>query len=141
MTNQRKIRFIEFRKNDADFLFELLLQRSSKENISHKNMPTHEEHIKFIMSKPYYKWYIVKKDHDNIGAVYLTQLNEIGISLVKRFDDEKTKNEVLELIMKKHPKKRYIVNINPKNKKGINFFKKRGFRLIQYSYEYVKGVH
>ena len=104
MTNQRKIRFVGFRKNDADFLFELLLQRSSKENISHKKMPTHEEHIKFIMSKPYYKWYIVKKDHDNIGAVYLTQLNEIGISLVKRFDDEKTKNEVLELIMKKHPK-------------------------------------
>ena len=94
MTNQREIRFVGFRKNDADFLFELLLQRSSKENISHKKMPAYEEHIKFIMSKPYYKWYIVKKDHDNIGAVYLTQLNEIGISLVKRFDDEKTKNEV-----------------------------------------------
>ena len=138
MTNQRKIRFIEFRKNDADFLFELLLQRSSKENISHKKMPTYEEHIKFIISKPYYKWYIVKKDHDSIGAVYLTQINEIGISLVKRFDNEKIKNEVLELVMKKHPKKRYIVNINPKNKQGINFFKKRGFRLIQCSYEFVK---
>ena len=141
MTNQREIRFVGFRKNDADFLFELLLQRSSKENISHKKMPTYEEHIKFIMSKPYYKWYIVKKDHDSIGAVYLTQLNEIGISLVKKFDNEKIKNEVLELIMKKHPKKRYIVNINPKNKQGINFFKKRGFRLIQYSYEYVKEEH
>ena len=135
MTNQREIRFVGFRKNDADFLFELLLQRSSKENISHKKMPTYEEHIKFIMSKPYYKWYIVKKDHDNIGAVYLTQLNEIGISLVKRFDDEKTKNEVLELIMKKHPKKRYLVNINPKNKKSIRFFKKNGFKLIQHTFE------
>ena len=135
MTNQREIRFVGFRKNDADFLFELLLQRSSKENISHKKMPTYEEHIKFIMSKPYYKWYIVKKDHDNIGAVYLTQLNEIGISLVKRFDDEKTKNEVLELIMKKHPKKRYLVNINPKNKKSIGFFKKNGFKLIQHTFE------
>ena len=56
MTNQEEIRFVEFRKNDADFLFELLLQRSSKENISHKKMPTYEEHIKFIISKPYYKW-------------------------------------------------------------------------------------
>ena len=141
MTNQREIRFVELRKNDAGFLFELLLQRSSKANISHKKIPTYEEHIKFIMSTPYYKWYIVKKDHDSIGAVYLTQLNEIGISLVKKFDNEKIKNEVLELIMKKHPKKRYIVNINPKNKQGINFFKKRGFRLIQYSYEYVKEEH
>ena len=138
MTNQEGIHFVEFRKNDADFLFELLLQRSSKENISHKKMPTYEEHIKFIISKPYYKWYIVKKDHDSIGAVYLTQINEIGISLVKRFDNEKIKNEVLELVMKKHPKKRYIVNINPKNKQGINFFKKRGIRLIQCSYEFVK---
>ena len=138
MTNQEGIHFVEFRKSDAGFLFELLLQRSSKENISHKKMPTYEEHIKFIISKPYYKWYIVKKDHDSIGAVYLTQINEIGISLVKRFDNEKIKNEVLELVMKKHLKKRYIVNINPKNKQGINFFKKRGFRLIQCSYEFVK---
>ena len=66
MTNQEGIHFVEFRKSDAGFLFELLLQRSSKENISHKKMPTYEEHIKFIISKPYYKWYIVKKDENLI---------------------------------------------------------------------------
>ena len=50
MTNQEGIHFVEFRKSDAGFLFELLLQRSSKENISHKKMSTYEEHIKFIIS-------------------------------------------------------------------------------------------
>ena len=39
-------------KNDFDFLYELLKSRDPRTNISHKSMPSFEEHIKFVKSKP-----------------------------------------------------------------------------------------
>ena len=140
MTNQRKIRFIEFRKNDADFLFELLLQRSSKENISHKKMPTYTEHVKFIMSHPYSKWYIIIHKNKKVGTIYLTKQNEIGIFIKNKMQDKQIGQRTLELLMEKNPRKRYLANVSPKNKKSIRFFTHNGFKLIQYTYEYFKII-
>ena len=47
------------RDSDAMFLFDLLKERDSYVNISHKKMPTYASHLKFITSKPYKKWYII----------------------------------------------------------------------------------
>jgi hypothetical protein len=45
--------------SDFRFLFNLLKEGSTTENISHKKMPTYNEHKKFVKSKPYSRWYIV----------------------------------------------------------------------------------
>lgn len=43
--------------------------------------------------------------------------------------------EALKMIMKLNPSEQFLANINPKNKKSIEFFKKNGFKILQYTYE------
>jgi len=122
-------------KSDFLFLFKLLKERNPSENISHKKMPTYKEHIKFISSKPYKKWYIIKYQDRKVGSIYLTDMNEIGIFIKKEFQVKNIGTKAIKSLMKKDSRIRYLANINPKNIKSIKFFKKNGFKLIQYTYE------
>jgi RimJ/RimL family protein N-acetyltransferase len=122
-------------KSDCPFLYDLLKERDSNVNISHKKMPTYNQHIKFVTSQPYSKWYIIQQDIHSIGSIYLSKQNEIGIFLIKNMRGKKIGQMALEMIMKKHPKKNFFANVNPKNKKSINFFIQNDFKLIQYTYE------
>ena len=122
-------------KNDGLFLYNRLKERESIVNISHKKMPTYTQHMKFIESKPYSKWYIIKFGNKKIGTAYLTRQNEIGIHIIKDMRSKKLGTSVLKILMKKNRRKRYLANINPKNKKSISFFKKNGFELIQHTFE------
>ena len=123
------------KKSDSIFLYELLKERDSRANISHKKMPSIKQHEKFIQSKPYSKWYIIQSSNNDIGSIYLSKNNEIGIFLIKKNQNEGIGANVLKLLMEKNPKIRYLANVNPKNKKSIEFFKKNGFKLIQHTYE------
>ena len=67
-----KIDFLLIKESDYQFLYDLLLQRNSDANISHKKMPTYEEHVKFVRSQPYSKWYIIEIDGER--AVSYTHL-------------------------------------------------------------------
>ena len=122
-------------KKDALFLYDLLKERESNVNISHKKMPTYAQHIKFIESKPYSKWYIIKFNNKKIGSAYLSKQNEIGIFIIKNMHSQKLGTSVLNILIKKNYRKRYLANINPKNKKSIGFFKKNGFKLVQHTFE------
>ncbi len=126
-------------KADCPFLYELLKERDSNVNISHKKMPTYDEHVKFVMSKPYSKWYVIQYDNQNIGSIYLSKQNEIGIFLIKKIQRKGIGQQVLEILMKKHPRQRFLANINPTNKKSIDFFIQNNFKLIQYTYEFVNS--
>ena len=121
--------------SDAKFLFDLLEERNPRVNISHKKMPTYNQHTKFIKSKPYSKWYIILKSKQKIGSIYLSKNDEIGIFLLKKFQGKNVGNFVLNELMKKNPRKRFLANVSPKNKKSIEFFKKNDFKLIQYTFE------
>jgi len=122
-------------KNDAQFLYGLLKERESNVNISHKKMPTYVQHIKFIESRPYSKWYIIRLGNQKIGSAYLSKQNEIGIFITKNMHAKKIGTIALNILIKKNRRKRYLANINPKNKKSISFFKKNGFELIQHTFE------
>ncbi len=121
--------------SDTKFLFDLLEERNPRVNISHKKMPTYNQHTKFIKSKPYSKWYIILKSKQKIGSIYLSKNDEIGIFLLKKFQGKNVGNFALNELMKKNPRKRFLANVSPKNKKSIEFFKKNGFKLIQYTFE------
>ena len=43
--------------------------------------------------------------------------------------------KVLEAVITKFPIKKYFVNLNPRNKKLIDFYKKNGFKLIYFTFE------
>ena len=130
-----KINFLTIEETDYKFLYELLLQRKKIVNISHKKMPTYEEHVKFIESEPYSKWYIIQIDDKKIGSIYLTKENEIGIFLKESIQRRGIGSNALNELIDINPGLRYLANINPKNEKSIKFFKKSGFKLIQYTYE------
>jgi len=130
-----EIKLTSVTKNDALFLYNLLKERESNINISHKKMPTYAQHMKFIESKPYSKWYIIKLSNKKIGSAYLSKQNEIGIFIIKNMHQQKLGTSVLNILIKKNHRKRYLANINPKNKKSIGFFKKNGFKLIQHTFE------
>tara|TARA_B100000029_G_scaffold406922_1_gene407675 strand:+ start:2585 stop:3001 length:417 start_codon:yes stop_codon:yes gene_type:complete len=122
-------------KTDVRFLYNQLKERDSKINISHKRMPSYSEHTKFVLSKPYSKWYIIYYKNRKVGNVYLSKMNEIGIFILKTIKVKGLGSLVLEQVLKKNPKRRYLANVNPKNVKSAEFFKKNGFKLIQHTYE------
>jgi hypothetical protein len=122
-------------KADIRFLYNQLKERDSKINISHKKMPSYSEHTKFVLSKPYSKWYIIYYKNKKIGNVYLSKMNEIGIFILKTIKVKGLGSLVLKQVLKKNPKTRYLANVNPKNIKSAKFFKKNGFKLIQHTYE------
>ena len=126
-------------KSDISFLFELLKNRTQFENISHKNIPTFKNHEKFVNSKPYFKWYIIYEDLTKIGSAYITNQNEIGIHFISIREQENFFLESLKNIMTKHPRKRFLININPKNKKLKQIIEKNNFKLIQQTYELEKS--
>ena len=133
--------------DDAKFLFDLLKERDSRVNISHKKMPAYASHVKFIESKPYKKWYIVyfveflsrsklpRYNKTKVASIYLSKNNEIGIFVLKKFQGMDVGKFALSELIKRNPKKRYLANVSPKNKKSSKFFKNNGFKLIQYTYE------
>ena len=124
---------------DFRFLYNLLKKRNPNANISHKQIPTYSEHVKFIKSKPYTKWNIIEYGKQKIGSIYLSKNDEIGIFLKKQFQGKNLAQESLELFMKMNPRKRYLANFSPKNIGSQKFFKKNDFKLIQYTYEFGKS--
>ena len=135
MVKKNEIKIIPVKKTDCPFLFELLKEREDKVNISHRKMPTYNNHVKFVMSKPYSKWYIIKFQEEKIGSVYLSKQDEIGIFIKKDSQRGGIGKKALELLMKKNPRKRYLANVNPKNTKSVKFFKNNRFKLLQHTYE------
>jgi len=134
---ENSIKLINVTKLDCKFLYDLLKEREPKVNISHKKMPIYSQHVDFVMSKPYSKWYIIKIKNKRIGSAYLSKQDEIGIFIQKQFQKKGLGQTVLESIIRRNPRKRYLANINPKNTSSIKFFKNNAFKLIQYTYELI----
>lgn len=141
MKQSQNIKLKPVTKSDLKFLYQHLSERDPRANISHKKMPTYREHVKFVLSRPYSRWYIIIHNNKKIGTVYLTKQNEIGIFIKKDMQDKGLGQKTLELLMQKNPRRRYLANISPKNKKSIAFFMRNGFKLIQYTYEFEPDQH
>jgi len=133
--DNRKITLKNVTNLDYEFLFQLLKERDIRVNISHKKMPTYQQHMKFVKSKPYSKWYIILLSNEKVGSIYLSKSDEIGIFILKKFQKHNIGKLAITKLFTKNPRKRYLANVNPRNKKSIKFFKNNGFKLIQYTFE------
>lgn len=101
-------------------------------NISHKEMPTYEQHLNFIYSDPYWLWYIIVNAYAKeqvIGTVYFTNDYEIGIYIREGFQEQGYGKDVLSKFLEVvNPMSDEIyANINPKNTRSIKLFEKFGF--------------
>jgi len=121
------------RKDSANVLYKLLSERTPEQSISHKGMPTLEEHLKFIALKPYHAWYLIVDEDETVGSIYLTKQREIGIFIFNKFQKQGYAEEAIKLLMEKWPG-RFLANVNPLNVPSIGLFNKMGFKLIQQTY-------
>jgi len=131
------IKLIKIFPRHYKFLYDLLTERKPFENISHKKLPSYSNHVKFIKSTPYSKWLLIEYRDKIIGSVYLSKNKEIAIWIKKSIKDHKMEihKKVLEEVITKFTRKKYLTNINPRNKKIINFYKKNGFKLIHSTFQ------
>jgi len=136
--NEPLVKLKTVSKSDYRFLYNLLMERDARANISHKKMPTYNKHVAFVSAKPYSKWYVILYDTNKAGSIYLSSQNEIGIFIKKSFQGKQLENIALRKMIQKNPKKRYLANVSPQNKKSIRFFKNNGFKLIQHTFELSK---
>ena len=116
-------------------LYKLLEERTPEQSISHKEMPSLEDHSKFYYSKPYFIWNVIKNEENQIvGTLYLTHQREIGIFIFNEFKGKGYAEEAIRL-MKSITPGRFLANVNPQNEASNNLFQKLGGKLIQQTYE------
>ena len=110
----------------------MLKGRDSSVSYLHKEMPTYEDHIKFVMeSNPYDGWYIITLDSKRVGHINIVHKDnyEIGWFIKKEFQNLGIAVKAFEILKKLHPSPIYTGKSNPKNIRSNKFMKKLGFKL------------
>ena len=128
-----KLESVYRHKESVKILYLLLEERTVEQSISHKSMPTYQEHEAFVESKPYHVWYLIVFDERYVGSIYLTKQREIGVFIFNKFKGNGFGGDAIRLLMEKWPGK-FLANINPDNLYSIELFKKLGFNQIQVTY-------
>jgi RimJ/RimL family protein N-acetyltransferase len=128
--------------DQAKFLYELLNKRTSKNNISNRTVKSWKDHLNFIdYNNPFSDWYIIEKNQQWVGSIYLTQRNEIGIYIAKEFRGKGIGKDALKILIQKHPRRFYYSNVNPNNEDLKKFFQKifgnTNYKLVEMCYEIV----
>lgn len=74
-----KLRFEKVNEYHSKILYDLLKKREYK--ISHNNLPSIEEHDKFVRSHPYLHWYLIFCG-SAVGTFYIKMDNSIGFNIL-----------------------------------------------------------
>lgn len=124
-------------KVHIDILFKLLAERTPKQSISHKKMPSYGEHARFVKSDPYHVWYFIRKEdtQEVVGSVYLTRNNELGIFIFNKHQLKGYAQAAVMAVMANHEGP-FFANINPANLASKAFFSELGFKFIQETYSH-----
>ena len=123
----------------VEILYRLLGERTPEESVNHREMPSMQDHAKFVRSNPYQCWYLVEVDKSYVGCVYITRNRELGVSIFKTCRQQGYAVAALKMLMDKWPG-HFDANINPQNEKSIRLFEKLGFALHQVVYRRQREV-
>lgn len=138
------------RHGALEFLYELMKEREPEINISHRELPTFEQHRQFVTRRPYRCWYLIERQAEGkeepvlIGYVSATNQNEIGIVIRKPFRGCGFGPMAILMLTQIHrplPAEpsvrngRWLANIAPGNARSRHVFESLGFREIQRTYE------
>ena len=123
-------------------LWNLLRERPAEANISHRGMPTLDNHKAFVLNHPYAAWYMVSSEElertTNFGAIYLTKQNEIGIGILAEHARKGYATAAIKALMAKHPRQHYLANVAPMNHASHTLFQGLGGELVQLTYKISK---
>lgn len=118
-------------------LYRLLSERTAHVNISHEEMPTLKNHMRFVDKIPYDAWYfITNEEKDIVGSIYLTENNEIGVFILKRWQRNGYATKAIKALIQQHGAGKYYANIAPDNEESKDLFTKLGFTLLQCTYKF-----
>lgn len=131
-----KLRDVHETPGAVAVLWRLLEERPAVANISHRGMPTREQHEAFIASRPYKAWYLIEDAGRKVGAVYLTKNDEIGVFVLQGHQRRGYAKAAVTELMRRHPRGRYLANIAPANDRSAFLFGGLGFEHIQDTYEF-----
>lgn len=125
-------------------LYALLRERPVEAQISHKIMPTYQEHTTFVRSVPYRMWWLIRVDGEFVGDLHATENNEVGIFLFRKARGKGYGAKAVKLFMARHkplaaiPAKRvraWLAHIAPENEAGAAFFEHLGFKLVEQTWQ------
>lgn len=78
--------FVTFREvdpnSDTQFLWDLFQQKPTHKKISSVQELSFDAHTAFVKNHPYEAWMIIELQSQDLGSVFLTKFNEVGISLL-----------------------------------------------------------
>ena len=143
--------------DSAKILYDLLAEREPSASISHKKMPTWEEHLVHVgwmappssrqahsdvgdvgarLGEPRYQgWFLIQVDDlaEPEGAIYLTRRNEIGVAIFRKWRGYGYGPRAVRLLIEKYGPAHYLANVAPANEASRKMFEKLGFRTIQHT--------
>jgi hypothetical protein len=121
-------------------LYHLLKIRTH--NISHKSIPTFEQHAQFVINNPYRVWYLLAGNDGYFGTVYVAENNNIGINM-----DSSRLIDILKIIIKKIESEirplppitsirneKFTINVPISNQIMISAIKEIGYEPIQITF-------
>lgn len=158
----------QIRQGALEFLYELMQEREPEVNISHRDLPSFEQHRGFVTRRPYRFWYMIEAEIYSksepgqigpssseesitqlwIGYISVTQANEIGLVLRKPYRGCGYGPAAIAQLMQLHRPNpplegsrngHWLANIAPTNEHSKHIFQKLGFRKIQETYSLEEG--
>jgi RimJ/RimL family protein N-acetyltransferase len=138
MKNFRLVR-ADYESNDhLGYLYSALIRRLKEpsKNISHTELPTWEDHVRFLKGLPYQIHYLLEtRTGHKIGIVYITREHEIGIYIEPMWRGEGTGAEALKRILAlyelHYPEETIKANVALGNTASVVFFLRHGFVLTE----------
>ena len=127
-------------------LYSHLEQRTPEQNISHKTMPTWEQHCTFVNSRPHAAWWLIYDrieaegdpegtcEYVCIGQAYFTRAREIGIAIGDAYQRQGYAGEIIAKIIEMVPRGPVFANVSPRNIASQKLFENLGFGVVQWTY-------
>jgi len=128
-----------------DITWQLLNERPEAAFISHVGGTARADHDRYVRSMPYRVWEIIENEEQvPVGAVYLTNRNEVGIAILQAHQGKGYATDAIKAVMARYaplapiPGGRtgyYVANVAPTNTASQKLFEKLGAKLMQYTYK------
>ena len=134
---------ISERLDHVQILWDLLLERTPEQSISHKGMPTPDDHKMFVLDHApyigsldsYRDWSFIEDGGVVVGSIYLTDRMEIGVSVFRDYQRQGYATAAVRRLMDDWASSRpFLANINPANEASKRMWEKLGFTKIQETY-------
>jgi len=125
--------------DDSDFLYELYMQRDSRDILTPIKFNEQKNFVKNYLKKspthPFQSWYIIKIDDKRAGSLTLHKKNnELGYWLLPEFQNRGIGMKAIQQFMDINKRSYYTIRTHIDNKRSQRIAEKLKFTLLHYEY-------